>query len=74
MFNFSLQEILSYSGSIKVEIKSTSSIPDEVSYIEYNMYNDEAFSTFVGPQPCVFSFLAIASIFESEIAGDPEEK
>ena len=74
MFNFSLQEILSHAGSIKVEIKSTSSIPDEVSYIEYNMYNENPDTTFLGPSPSIFSFLAIASIFESEISGDPSER
>ena len=30
-------------------------------------------SIFIGHDPSIFSFLAIASIFESEIAGDPDE-
>ena len=28
---------------------------------------------FIGHDPSIFSFLAIASIFESEISGDPAE-
>ena len=34
---------------------------------------DDPRAIFIGPEPSVFTFLAIASIFESEISGDPKE-
>ena len=73
-FNFSARESLSYAGSIKVEITAESSIPGEDSYLEYTIKSDDPRAIFIGPIPSKFAFLAIASIFDSEISGDPKER
>ena len=70
---FSSYETSSYATSIKVEISSQSSVPDFDSQISIKYYVESG-GVFRGPDPTIFHFQAIPSVFESEIKNEvPKE-
>jgi len=68
---FTSKEFLAYAGSIYVKVETESSIPDEISFVDYLMEPDSRDFAFKGAEKTIFSFVAIPSIFESELSGEP---
>ena len=73
VITFTSKEFLAYAGSIQADVTTESSIPDYNSYIDYLMVPDKKEFVFKGSDRTIFSFVAIPSIFESELKDDPRE-
>lgn len=70
---FFLKELFSYSTSISLNVRSTSSIPDSIS--SYNIMSTASSNTiYTGHKPTVFSFTMVSSLFESSVSNFPSQQ